>query len=198
MIRSVETTWLAWISSRARSDRCLNEPSGTFVPSLRTSSGPRTAEFHSDPPPSGANRRSRLIPSMTAPPLKAPLSRDKPRVSRRFQFGATSSSRGRPGTETRTGNETRRSPMATTTERANRVSTTQVGRSPRRWIPWAAGVVAVAVVAVAGTAVWSGRQAAPEAVAVQRRAVAPAGDERRRAAPGADRAGLDPSGRRWR
>ncbi|HEX2370181.1 MAG TPA: hypothetical protein VHM94_13200 [Acidimicrobiia bacterium] len=56
--------------------------------------------------------------------------------------------------------------MATTTERANRVSTTQVGRSPQRWIPWAAGVVAVAVVAVAGTAVWSGRQAAPEAVAV--------------------------------
>jgi hypothetical protein len=56
--------------------------------------------------------------------------------------------------------------MATTTERANRVSTTQVGRSPQRWIPWAAGAVAVAVVAVAGTAVWSGRQAAPEAVAV--------------------------------
>jgi hypothetical protein len=56
--------------------------------------------------------------------------------------------------------------MATTTERANRVSTTQVGRSTQRWIPWAAGVVAVAVVAVAGSAVWSGRQAAPEAVAV--------------------------------
>ena len=56
--------------------------------------------------------------------------------------------------------------MATTTERADRVSTTHVGQSPQRWIPWMVGAVAVALVAVAGFVVWGGRQAVPEAVAV--------------------------------
>jgi hypothetical protein len=56
--------------------------------------------------------------------------------------------------------------MATTTEMAGQASTTQVGRSPQRWIPRLAVAVAVAAVAVVGTAVWSGRQAVPEAVPV--------------------------------
>jgi hypothetical protein len=56
--------------------------------------------------------------------------------------------------------------MATTTEMAGQASTTQVGRTPQRWIPWLAVAVTVAAVAVVGTAVWSGRQAVPEAVVV--------------------------------
>ena len=56
--------------------------------------------------------------------------------------------------------------MATTTERADRVSTTHVGQSAQRWIPWMVGAVAVALVAVAGYVVWDGGQVAPEAVPV--------------------------------